>query len=51
MDAIELKVPDRVPVSVTFQFFPARFCGYTMQDMMYNPKKLSDAQLKTIFVF
>ena len=25
MDAVALKVPDRVPISIPFSFFPAKF--------------------------
>ncbi|HEX2966886.1 MAG TPA: uroporphyrinogen decarboxylase family protein [Syntrophorhabdaceae bacterium] len=51
MDTIALKKPDRVPVAVTFGFFPARYCGYTMADMMYDPDKIWDANLRTIQYF
>ncbi|MBN2401547.1 MAG: hypothetical protein JXN64_04030 [Spirochaetes bacterium] len=47
-DVIELKVPDRVPITASFAFFPARYCGYTYADMMYDPDKLWEANLKTI---
>ena len=50
-DAVELKVPDRVPVTATFSFFPARFCGCTMEEMMYDPDRLWEVQLKTILAF
>jgi hypothetical protein len=50
-DTIALKKPDRTPISVTFGFFPARYCGYTMADMMYDPDKLWEANLKTILDF
>jgi hypothetical protein len=50
-DTIALKKPDRIPISVTFGFFPARYCGYTMADMMYDPDKLWEANLKTILDF
>ena len=51
MDAIELRVPDRVPVTASFGCFPARYCGCTIQDMMYNPDKLWEVQMKTILDF
>jgi uroporphyrinogen-III decarboxylase len=47
MDAVELKVPDRVPVTASFAFFPARYCGCTMKEMMYDPDKLWDVHMKT----
>jgi uroporphyrinogen-III decarboxylase len=50
-DVIELKKPDRVPITASFSFFPARYCGYTYADMMYNPDKLGDAYLKCICDF
>src|SRR4030042_2909231 len=49
-DAIQLKVPDRVPI--WFQdlgFFPARYAGITCKDAMYYDKKLFAAYKKTIF--
>jgi hypothetical protein len=50
-DTITLRKPDQIPISVTFGFFPARYCGYTMADMMYDPDKLWEANLKTILDF
>ncbi len=50
-EAIELKVPDRVPVTASFAFFPARYCGCTMKEMMYDPDKLWEVQLKTLHDF
>jgi uroporphyrinogen-III decarboxylase len=50
-DAIELKVPDRVPVTASFYFFPARYYGCTMQEMMYDPEKLYDFHLRVIREF
>jgi hypothetical protein len=46
-DAIALKVPDRVPLAVSFGFFVAKYAGYTNQEVMYDPDKLWDAQWKT----
>jgi uroporphyrinogen-III decarboxylase len=45
-DAIELRVPDRVPVTASFYFFPARYYGYTIQEVMYDPEKMMEVQLK-----
>src|SRR3972149_11209990 len=39
-DVIELRVPDRVPITASFYFFPARYYGYTMEELMYDPDKL-----------
>jgi hypothetical protein len=47
IDAIELKTPDRVPVTVSFAFFPALYCGCTKEEMMYNPERLWEVHLKT----
>jgi uroporphyrinogen-III decarboxylase len=51
LDAIALRVPDRVPVVVFFAFFPARYCGVTVQELMYDPEKLFAAQWKTMVDF
>jgi uroporphyrinogen-III decarboxylase len=45
-DAVELKVPDRVPVTASFYFFPARYYGYTIQEVMYDPDKMMEVQLR-----
>lgn len=45
-DVIELKVPDRVPITASFYFFPARYYGYTIQEVMYDPDKMLEVQLK-----
>jgi len=46
-DAIELRVPDRVPITASFYFFPARQYGYSMEEVMYDPDKLWEIHLKT----
>jgi uroporphyrinogen-III decarboxylase len=50
-DAIDLKVPDRVPVTASFYFFPARYYGSTMQEMMYDPEKLYELHMRVIREF
>jgi len=50
-DAITLKKPDRVPIMVLFGFFPARYSGYTVQEVMYDPEKMWQAQWKTLTEF
>jgi uroporphyrinogen-III decarboxylase len=51
-DAIELKVPDRVPV--WFQdasFFPAKYAGITFKEAMYDSDKVFAAYKKTFVDF
>ncbi len=50
-DAIQLKVPDRIPIVVRYGFFPARYAGISMHDFMYDAEKLWDSQWKTIADF
>lgn len=50
-DAIALKKPDRVPIMVLFGFFPARYSGFTVQEVMYDPEKMWQAQWKTLTDF
>ena len=50
-DAIALGVPDRVPIEVLFGFFPAKYSGMTIEEVMYDPDKLFDAQLKVLLEF
>ena len=48
-DAIELRQPDRVPVVLTVNYFPARFTGeLTNTDAFYRPAKWREATRKTI---
>ena len=51
MDAIALKVPDRVPIMVLFGFFPVKYAGMTIEEAMYDPDKLFDAQMRTLLEF
>lgn len=50
-DAVELKVPDRVPFMPFFNFFLARHGGITAQEAMYDHDKLAKAAKKTITTF
>ncbi len=50
-DAVQLKVPDRIPIVVRYGFFPARYAGITMQEFMYDEEKLWESQWKTIADF
>lgn len=51
VDAMELRTPDRVPTTASFYFFPARYYGSTVQEMMYDPEKLWDIQLRCTLEF
>jgi hypothetical protein len=51
LDAIALKKPDRVPILAHFSFFPAKYSGMTMEEVMYDPEKLLKAQWKTLMEF
>jgi uroporphyrinogen-III decarboxylase len=47
-DAIALKKPDTIPILPLFGFFSGRYAGYTMAEMMYEPEKMWDAEVKCI---
>ncbi|NLT65079.1 MAG: hypothetical protein GXX84_00580 [Acidobacteria bacterium] len=47
IDAVQLKVPDRVPTSIHLSYFPARFTGITYRDAYYDFPKWKEAYLKT----
>ncbi len=44
--AIKLEEPDRVPVILPVQHFPAYYAGFTLKDVMYDYEKLRSAWLK-----
>jgi len=50
-DAIQLKIPDRVPVVLALSFFPAKYTGVTCEDAFYNPAKWKEAVKKTAVDF
>ncbi|MDH5696100.1 MAG: hypothetical protein OEZ00_05790 [Dehalococcoidia bacterium] len=50
-DAIQLKVPDRVPFLPFFSFFPARYAGISFEEAMYDYNKLRTASKKVILDF
>lgn len=50
-DAIQLKVPDRVPFLPTFSFFPAKYAGISFEEAMYDYDKLAEVSKKTIIDF
>jgi uroporphyrinogen-III decarboxylase len=47
-DAIALKMPDRVPVVISFAFYAARHAGITYREAMFDPVKAARAWSKTI---
>ncbi|MGD0099477.1 MAG: uroporphyrinogen decarboxylase family protein [Acidobacteriota bacterium] len=46
LDAIALRKPDRVPVTASFYFLPARLYGCSFQEMMYDLDKMFDVNLR-----
>ncbi len=50
-DAIQLKIPDRVPVILSVGYFPAKYTGITCADAFYNPGKWKEAAKKTVIDF
>ncbi len=50
-DAIQLKVPDRVPVMPSFGMFPALDNGYTCEEVMFDYEKAEKAWIKTLTDF
>ncbi len=50
-DAMQLRVPDRVPVIPYVGNFPAHYVGMTIQETMYNPDKACRASEKFTFEF
>jgi hypothetical protein len=47
-DAAQLKVPDRVPILLFFNFFAARYAGITYEEAFYNQDKWLAANEKCI---
>lgn len=43
MTAVNLKEPDRVPITPMTEFYPAVQKGMTKKEVMYNPEKMSEA--------
>jgi hypothetical protein len=50
-DAIQLKIPDRVPIIVSFSYFPAKYTGITCEDAYYDYDKWLAAYKKTTVDF
>jgi len=51
IDAVQLRIPDRVPTSVHLSYLPARFTGITYKDSYYDFPKWKDAYIKTALYF
>ena len=51
MDAIQLRVPDRVPFMPVFNFFLAKYGEITCEEAMYDYDKLAKAAKKSIMDF
>jgi hypothetical protein len=50
-DAVQLKVPDRVPVEMSFGYFPARYTGIPCSVVYYDPPRWLAAVTKTVVDF
>jgi len=50
-DAVQLKVPDRVPFVPSFSFFPVKYAVISFRDAMYDYDKLGMALKKVILDF
>ncbi len=50
-DAIELRIPDRVPVTIQTGVFSARYAGIPLSAMYYDYPAYREASLKTILDF
>lgn len=51
IDAVALRIPDRVPTSVHLSYLPARFTGITYKDSYYDFPKWKEAYIKTAHYF
>ncbi len=50
-DAIQLKIPDRVPIEMSFGYFPAKYTGVTCKPAYYDYDTWLEATKKTILDF
>ncbi|MBN2240725.1 MAG: hypothetical protein JW712_13200 [Dehalococcoidales bacterium] len=50
-EAVQLKVPDRVPIEMSFGYFPAKYAGITCKAAYYDFDTWLDATRKTILDF
>jgi len=47
-DAIQLRVPDRVPISLRLSYFPAKYCGITTEAAYYDAARWKQASRKLV---
>ncbi|HUJ70051.1 MAG TPA: hypothetical protein VLW86_11045, partial [Syntrophorhabdales bacterium] len=47
-DAVQLKKPDRIPLMPMWEFFYAKYAGYTCEEVMYDARKAEDSVIKTV---
>ena len=50
-DAVQLKVPDRIPVELTFGIFPALYTGYTAEDVLFDRDKNFESYKRAMMDF
>lgn len=50
-DAIHLDIPDRVPIEMSFGYFPAKYAGVPASVVYYEPFKWLEAMKKTVVDF
>ncbi|MBN1188693.1 MAG: hypothetical protein JXA46_02985 [Dehalococcoidales bacterium] len=48
MEAVQLKVPDRVPVSIPFSYFPAKLAGIPAQVAYYDFPRWKQAYIRAV---
>ena len=47
-DTINLKIPDRVPIALLLEYFPASYTRITCEEAYYDPDKWKRASRKTL---
>ncbi len=50
-DAVHLRIPDRVPVEMSFGYFPAKYTGMPCSVVYYEPMRWMEAMKKTVVDF
>jgi hypothetical protein len=51
VDAVQLKVPDRVPIVLHYTYFQAKYAGYTPEEVLYDPEKWKKSAKKAVVDF